>query len=67
MNKPTPLETLNKIIEDYEAQMESVSLQLREETNFEDEYTAELIEQLSEEWDELNEYLENLKIIRESF
>jgi hypothetical protein len=58
-------ETLDFFIEELEGDLESISLEIGEETNFEDEVHRQMMEHLSEEWDEKNEHLQNLKQIKE--
>jgi hypothetical protein len=58
-------ETLDFFIEELEGDLESISLEIGEETNFEDDVHRQMMEHLSEEWDEKNEHLQNLKQIKE--
>ena len=55
------LDTIDYFIREQEAQLESLSLEIREETNFEDN----LVDRLSEDYDYHDEHLKNLKVIRE--
>ena len=55
------VDTLDHFIREQEAQLESLSLEIREETYFEDN----LVDSLSEEYDYHKEHLENLKKIRD--
>ena len=54
------LDTINYFIREQEGQLESLSWEIHEETNFEDN----LVDRLSEEYDYHKEHLENLKVIR---
>lgn len=56
----TLIETLNHFINDLEADLESISWEIREETNFEDN----CVDYLTEEYDEKQEHLKNLKQIK---
>lgn len=55
------LDTINYFIREQEAELESISLEIREETYFEDN----LVDRLSEDYDYHKEHLENLKKIKE--
>ena len=59
----TPRETIDFFIEELESDLESLSLEIREETNFDDDVHKEMMNHLTEEWDEKNEHLQNLKQI----
>ena len=59
------LETLNHLIQQYEGDLESISLEIREETNYDDELHQIIADQLYEEWDELKNHLENLKALKD--
>jgi hypothetical protein len=61
----TPRETIDILIEELEGDLEGISLEIREETNYDDEVHKQMMEHLSEEWDEKNEHLQNLKQIKE--
>jgi len=61
----TPRETIDFFIKELEGDLESLSLEIREETNFDDEVHKQMMGHLSEEWDEKNEHLQNLKRIKE--
>jgi predicted RND superfamily exporter protein len=61
----TPRDTLDFFIKELEGDLESLSLEIREETNFDDEVHKQMMDHLSEEWDEKNEHLQNLKQIKE--
>lgn len=61
----TPRETIDILIEELEGDLEGISLEIREETNYDDEMHRQMMEHLSEEWDEKNEHLQNLKQIKE--
>ena len=55
------LETIDHFIREQEGELESLSLEIREETYF--EYNR--VTELSEYWDYHKEHLENLKKIKE--
>jgi hypothetical protein len=55
----TKTETIKFFIKQIEGDLEDLSWQIREETNYEDNS----VDDLSEEYDEKKEHLENLKII----
>lgn len=55
------LDTLNFFIHEQEAELESLSLEIREETYYEDNR----VDDLSEYYDYHKEHLENLKKIKE--
>lgn len=61
----TPRETIDILIEELEGELEGISLEIREETNYDDQIHKQMMEHLSEEWDEKNEHLQNLKQIKE--
>lgn len=61
----TPRETIDILIEELEGDLEGISLEIREETNYNDEVHKQMMEHLAEEWDEKNEHLQNLKQIKE--
>jgi hypothetical protein len=61
----TPRETLDIFIAELEGDLESLSLEIREETNFDDDVHKQMMDHLSEEWDEKNEHLQNLKQIKD--
>lgn len=54
------IDTLNHFINELEADLESISWEIREETNYEDN----CIEYLTEEYDEKEKHLNNLKQIK---
>lgn len=56
----TLLETLDHFIRQQEGELEGLSWDILEETNFEDNQ----VDKLSEFWDYEKEHLENLKIIK---
>ena len=56
----TLIDTLNHFINDLEADLESISWEIREETNFEDN----CVDYLTEEYDEKELHLNNLKQIK---
>jgi hypothetical protein len=66
----TPLNTLNHLIEEFEADLEDISLEIRETTNYEtihisqDKLRGSVILQLNYEWDEKKQHLDNLKEIK---
>ena len=56
-------ETLDFFMKELEGDLESISLEIKEETNFGDDVHRQMMEHLSEEWEEKNEHLENLRQI----
>jgi len=56
----TLIDTLNHFINDLESDLESISWEIREETNFEDN----CVDYLTEEYDEKELHLNNLKQIK---
>jgi len=68
----TPLNTLNHLIEEFEADLEELSLQIREETNYEPIHISEyqfrdsIISLLNYQWCEKEEHLNNLKEIKKT-
>lgn len=60
----TLLETLNHFIQEQEANLESISWEIHEETNYTDEHHSQVMENLSEDYDVQNEHLINLKLIK---
>jgi hypothetical protein len=54
------IDTIDKFIQQCEGDLEDLSWQIREETNFEDNS----LDWLSEEWDTVAEHLENLQKIK---
>jgi len=66
----TPLNTLNHLIEEFEADLEDISLEIRETTNYETIHISQdilrdsVILQLNYEWDEKKQHLDNLKEIK---
>jgi hypothetical protein len=58
-------QTLDFFIKELEGDLESLSLEIREETNFDDDVHKEMMNHLSEEWDEKNEHLLNLRQIKD--
>lgn len=56
----TLIGTLNHFINDLEADLETISWEIREETNYEDN----CIDYLTEEYDEKEKHLNNLKQIK---
>jgi hypothetical protein len=59
MTKMTQTETIQMFIEQLESEMEDLSWQIREETNFEDNS----VDDLSDYYDQKKEHLDNLKSI----
>ena len=55
------LETLDHFIREQESQLESLSWEIHEETNFEDN----LVDRLAEDYDYHEEHLKNLKKIKD--
>ncbi len=68
----TPLNTLNHLIEEFEADLEELSLELREEINYEPIHKSEyqfrdsIISQLNDQWCEKEQHLNNLKEIKKT-
>jgi predicted RND superfamily exporter protein len=56
-------QTLDFFIEKLEGDLDSISLEIREEKNYDDEVHKQMMDHLSEEWDEMNEHLQNLRQI----
>jgi hypothetical protein len=61
----TPLETIQFVIREHEAILEGISLEIREETNYDDEQHSIVMSQLSEEYDDTKNHLDNLLIIKQ--
>ena len=67
-----PLNTLNHLIEEFEADLEDLSLQIIEESNYETIHISEdkmrdsVILQLNYEWDEKKQHLDNLRQIKKT-
>jgi primosomal protein N'' len=59
------LQTIEHLIQQYEGDLEGISREIREETNYDDELHQTIADQLYEEWDELKNHLDNLKAIKE--
>jgi predicted RNase H-like nuclease (RuvC/YqgF family) len=65
-----PLNTLNHLIEEFEADLEELSLELKEETNYEPIHISEyqfrdsIISQLQSDLEEKKQHLNNLKEIK---
>jgi len=55
------IDTIDYFIREQEAELESISWEIREETSYEDN----LVDRLSEDYDFHKEHLENLKNIRD--
>jgi hypothetical protein len=66
----TYIYTLNHLIEELEADLEDISLEIRETTNYEtihisqDKLRDSVILQLNYEWDEKKQHLDNLRQIK---
>jgi hypothetical protein len=56
-------QTLDLFIKELESDLDSIQLEIREETNFDDDVHREMMNHLTEEWDEKNEHLRNLRQI----
>jgi len=56
---------MNHLIQEYEWDLESISLEIREETNYGDDVHQIIADQLYEEWDEQKNHLDNLKAIKD--
>jgi translation initiation factor 2 beta subunit (eIF-2beta)/eIF-5 len=61
----TPLETIQYFIREQEAILESISHEIREETNYDDEHHHIVMSQLSEEYDDTKSHLENLLVVKQ--
>ena len=67
-----PLNTLNHIIEEFEADLEELSLDLKEEINYEPIHISEyqfrdsIISQLQSDLDERKQHLDNLRQIKKT-
>jgi hypothetical protein len=59
------LQTLNHFIQQHEGDLEGISLEIREESNYDDAVHQTIADQLYEEWDELKNHLDNLKAIKD--
>ena len=68
----TPLNTLNHLIEEFEADLEDISREIVETTNYEtihisqDKLRGSVILQLNYEWDEKKQHLDNLRQIKKT-
>jgi hypothetical protein len=66
------LNTLNHIIEEFEADLEDISREIVETTNYEtihisqDKLRDSVISQLNYEWDEKKQHLDNLRQIKKT-
>jgi hypothetical protein len=66
----TPLNTLNHLIEEFEADLEDISREIVETTNYETIHISQdmlrdsVISQLNYEWDEKKQHLDNLRQIK---
>lgn len=66
----TPLNTLNHLIEKFEADLDDLAYQIIEESNYETIHISQdilrdsVILQLNYEWDEKKQHLDNLKEIK---
>ena len=71
-NEMTPLNTLNHLIEEFEADLEDISREIIETTNYETIHISQdmlrdsVILQLNYEWDEKKQHLDNLKEIKKT-
>lgn len=67
-----PINTLNHLIEELEADLEDISLEIRETTNYESIHISQdilrdsIILQLNYEWDEKKQHLDNLRQIKKT-
>lgn len=68
----TPLNTLNHLIEKFEADLDDLAYQIIEESNYEPIHISEdkmrysIIVQLNYEWDEKKQHLDNLRQIKKT-
>ena len=68
----TPLNTLNHLIEEFEADLEDISREIIETTNYETIHISQdmlrdsAILQLNYEWDEKKQHLDNLRQIKKT-
>ena len=68
----TPLNTLNHLIEEFEADLEDLSREIVETTNYEtihisqDKLRGSVILLLNYEWDEKKQHLDNLRQIKKT-
>ena len=68
----TPLNTLNHLIEKFEADLEDISREIIETTNYETIHISQdmlrdsVILQLNYEWDEKKQHLDNLRQIKKT-
>lgn len=68
----TPLNTLNHLIEEFEADLEDISREIVETTNYETIHISQdmlrdsVILQLNSDWDEKKQHLDNLKEIKKT-
>jgi hypothetical protein len=68
----TPLNTLNHLIEEFEADLEELSREIIEETNYEpihiseEQFRESIISQLNYQWCEKEQHLNNLKEIKKT-
>ena len=68
----TPLDTLNHLIEEFEADLEDISREIIETTNYETIHISQdmlrdsVILQLNSDWDETKQHLDNLRQIKKT-
>ena len=68
----TPLNTLNHLIEEFEADLEDISREIIETTNYETIHISQdmlrdsVISQLNSDWDEKKQHLDNLRQIKKT-
>ena len=68
----TPLNTLNHLIEEFEADLEDISREIIETTNYETIHISQdmlrdsVILQLNSDWDEKKQHLDNLRQIKKT-
>ncbi len=68
----TPLNTLNHFIEELEADLEDISREIVETTNYETIHISQdilrdsVISQLNSDWDEKKQHLDNLRQIKKT-
>ena len=68
----TPLNTLNHLIEEFEADLEDISREIIETTNYETIHISQdmlrdsVILQLNSDWDETKQHLDNLRQIKKT-
>ena len=68
----TPLNTLNHLIEEFESDLEDISREIVETTNYETIHISQdmlrdsVISQLNSDWDEKKQHLDNLRQIKKT-